>query len=126
MEFKRSENRIQNLRARFISFKTFSLDTQPMLQITRKSPNHTELRLMDSCIQILCRFQKSKQKVPPLTLPCNKKSPFPLPQERFFSSLVEELFAYFFKCKKYVPSLLENSQASLKLLKLVFHKFWGT
>jgi hypothetical protein len=23
-------------------------------------------------------------------------------------------------------SLLENSQARLKLLKLVFHKFWGT
>ena len=28
--------------------------------------------------------------------------------------------------KKYVPTLLEKSQASLKLLKLIFHKFWGT
>ena len=28
--------------------------------------------------------------------------------------------------KKYVPSLLEKSKASLKLLKLVFHKFTGT
>ena len=39
-----------------------SLVTQPMLQ---RRPNHTELRSMDSYIQILCRFQKCKQKVPP-------------------------------------------------------------
>ena len=36
-----------------------SLVTQPMMQ---RQPNCTELRLMDSYIQILCRFQKSKQK----------------------------------------------------------------
>ena len=41
-----------------------------------RRPNPTELRLMDSYIQILCRFQKSKQKVPPPSLPCTKKSPF--------------------------------------------------
>ena len=41
-----------------------SLVTQPILQ---RRPNRTELRLMDSFIQILCRFQKSKRKVPPLS-----------------------------------------------------------
>ena len=38
-----------------------SLVTQPMLQ---RRPNPTELRSMDSYIQILCRFQKCKRKVP--------------------------------------------------------------
>jgi hypothetical protein len=47
--------------------------TQPMIQ---SRPNPTELRSMDSYIQILCRSQKSKQKIPPLSLPCTKKSPF--------------------------------------------------
>ena len=37
-----------------------SLVTQPMLQ---RQPNHTELRSMDSNIQILFRFGKSKRKV---------------------------------------------------------------
>ena len=38
---------------------------------------------MDSYVQILCRFQKSKEKVPPPSLPCTKKSTFnpPLPQD---------------------------------------------
>ena len=41
---------------------TYALVTQPMLQ---RRPNCMELRLMDSySIQILCRFQKCKQKVP--------------------------------------------------------------
>ena len=31
----------------------------------QRQPNPTELESMDSYIQILCRFQKSKQKVPP-------------------------------------------------------------
>ena len=31
---------------------------------------------MDSYIQILCRFQKSEQKVPPPSLPCFKKITF--------------------------------------------------
>jgi hypothetical protein len=35
--------------------------------------NPTELRLMHSYIQILCRFQKSKQKVPPLSPQYEKK-----------------------------------------------------
>ena len=39
-----------------------ALVTQPMMQC---QPNPTELRSMDSHIQILCRFQKRKQKVPP-------------------------------------------------------------
>ena len=39
-----------------------TLVTQPMMQ---RRPNQTELRSMDSYTQILCRFQKSKQKVPP-------------------------------------------------------------
>ena len=40
----------------------YALVTLPMFQCR---PNHTELRSMDSYIQILCRFQKCKQKVPP-------------------------------------------------------------
>ena len=40
----------------------FYIVTQPMLQ---RQLNRTELRLMDSFIQILCRFQKCKRKVPP-------------------------------------------------------------
>ena len=39
-----------------------TLVTQPMLQ---HRPNRTELRSMDSYIQILCRFPKYKRKVPP-------------------------------------------------------------
>ena len=61
-----------------------SLVTQPMLQ---RQPNRKELRSMDSYIQILCRFQKCKQKVPPPSLLSNEKSPF---------KTVEELFAYIF------------------------------
>ena len=49
-----------------------SLVTESMLQC---GPNRTELRSMDSFIQILCRFQKSNQKVPPLSLPCTKNHP---------------------------------------------------
>jgi hypothetical protein len=44
-------------------------------------PNRTELRSMDSYIQILCRFQKSKQKVLSPSLPCTKKSPFNPPKK---------------------------------------------
>ena len=44
--------------------------TQPMLQ---RRPNRTELRSMDSYIQISYRFHKSKQKGPPPSLPCTKK-----------------------------------------------------
>ena len=51
-------------------FEVASLVTQPMLQ---RRPNRTKLRLMDSYIQILCRFQKSKQKVPPPSHLSNEK-----------------------------------------------------
>ena len=47
-----------------------TLVTQPMLQ---RRPNRMELRLMDSYIQILCRFQKCKQKVPPPSGPFAQK-----------------------------------------------------
>ena len=50
-----------------------TLVTQPMMQ---RRPNRMELRSMDSYIQILCTFQKSKQKVLPPSLPCTKKLPF--------------------------------------------------
>ena len=43
------------------------LVTQLMMQ---QQPNCMELRLKDSYIQILCGFQKSKQKVPPPSLHC--------------------------------------------------------
>ena len=46
--------------------------TQPMMQLR---PNRTELRLMDSFIQILCRFQKFKRKVPPLSPLFRRKKP---------------------------------------------------
>ena len=49
----------------FVQFIVMSLVTQPMLQ---RRPNQTELRSMDSYIQILCRFQKCKRKVPPQSL----------------------------------------------------------
>ena len=47
-----------------------TLVTQPMLQLR---PNWSELRSMDSYIQILCRFQKCKRKVPPPSLLSTKK-----------------------------------------------------
>jgi hypothetical protein len=50
-----------------------ALVTKPML---KRRPNRTELRLMDSYIQVLCRLQKCKRKVPPLLLLSNEKSPF--------------------------------------------------
>ena len=40
---------------------------------------------MDSYSQILCRLQKSKQKVPPLLLPCTKKTA----KKHFFEFLVQ-------------------------------------
>ena len=40
--------------------QALTLVTHPMMQ---RQPNPTELRSMDSYNQILCRFQKSKQKV---------------------------------------------------------------
>ena len=47
---------------------SYTLVTQPMKQ---HRPNPTELRSMDSYIQILCRFQKCKRKVPPPSLLSN-------------------------------------------------------
>ena len=53
-----------------LPIKVLLLVTQPMMQ---RWPNQTELRSMDSYIQILCRFQKSKQKVPPPSHLSNEK-----------------------------------------------------
>ena len=49
----------------------FSLVTQPMMQ---RQLNPTELRSMNSYIQILCRIQKSKKKAPPLSPLITKKN----------------------------------------------------
>ena len=57
-----------------------ALVTQPMMQ---RQPNPTELRLMDSYIQILGRFKTSKQKLPPPSPLNTQKSPF-TPQRIFF------------------------------------------
>ena len=62
----------------------FSLVTQPMIQ---RRPNLTELRSMDSYIQILCRFQKSKRKIPPRSPLSDEKSPF-TPKGKFFSLIL--------------------------------------
>ena len=59
------------------------LVTQPMMQ---RQPNPTELRSMDSYIQILCRFQKSKRKIPPPSPLSTKKSPFTRPLLTLFLS----------------------------------------
>ena len=88
---------------RFLHFSGWaSLVTQPMLQHRQ---NGAELRSIDSYIQILCKFQKSKQKVPSLF---TQKSPFTLLKDeknlplgdllvmRGRGGTVEELFAYFF------------------------------
>jgi hypothetical protein len=55
----------------FPPFVTYIQITQPKLQ---RRPNPTELRSMISSIQILCRFQKSKQKVPPSSPLSTQKS----------------------------------------------------
>ena len=70
---------------RFLHFSGWaSLVTQPKLQ---RRPNCMELRSMDSYIQILCRFQKCKQKVLPPSLLNNEKSPFTPPNEDSFHPL---------------------------------------
>ena len=61
-----------------------TLVTQPLMQ---RIPNCTELRLMDSYIQIVCRFKKSMQKVPPPSLLCTKNHPLPPQRMIFFLSL---------------------------------------
>ena len=55
-------------------------------------PNRMDLRSMDSYIQILCRFQKSKQKVPPPSLLSNEKSPFATPKDEKTEELVHSDF----------------------------------
>ena len=55
-----------------------ALVTQPMMQCR---PNPTELRSIDSYNQILCRFQKNKQKVYPLSPLSNGKTPFTPPKD---------------------------------------------
>jgi hypothetical protein len=61
---------------RFFEIIAMTIVTHPMLQ--RRLINPTELRLMDSYIQIFCRVQKCNQKVPPTSPPCTKKN-LPLP-----------------------------------------------
>ena len=53
-----------------------TLVTRPMLQ---RRPKRTELRSVDSYIQILSRFQKCKPKFPPPSLPCTKPTPYLIP-----------------------------------------------
>ena len=102
-----------------------TLVTQPMLQLR---PNCTELRSMDSYIQILCRFQKCKRKVPPPSPLSTQKSPFTTPKEdfshplggkrvifHFLGATVEELFDYIFGIYKRFgykdPSILATSNS---------------
>ena len=66
-----------------------TLVTQPMLQ---RRPNHMELSSMNSYNQILCRFQKSKGKVLPSSLPSTKDF------KRRFSVTI------FFFCNNYFSS----------------------
>ena len=55
---------------------------------------------MDSYIQMICRFQKCKQKVPLPSLLSNENSPSTAPKKIFSHPLggatVEELFSYIF------------------------------
>ena len=55
-------NKLKRLTLYDIVILRCTLVTQPMIQ---RRLNPTELRSIDCYIQILCRFQKSKQKVPP-------------------------------------------------------------
>ena len=55
------------------SLQRHYLVTQPMLQ---HQLNRTEIRKMDSYIQISCRFQKCKRKVPPPSPSVMKKKMF--------------------------------------------------
>ena len=66
---------------RFFEIIAMTIVTHPMLQ--RRLINPTELRLMDSYIQILGRFKTSKQKLPPPSPLNTQKSPF-TPQRIFF------------------------------------------
>ena len=66
----------------------------PHYMTLQRWPNRTELRSMDSYIQILCIFQKWKRKVPPPLLLSNEKSPFNPPKEDF-SHLIYLLLSAF-------------------------------
>ena len=85
--------------------------TQPMMQ---RRPNQTELRLMDSYIQIFCIFQKSKQNVSaPSPLSIKKITLYPI--LILWGGMVEELFADFFgiyiKSRYKNPSILTPSDS---------------
>ena len=77
----------------------------------QRRPNPTELRSMDSYIQILCRFQKSKQKVPPPSLPCIKN-----PKDDFF------LILWGVKCDFLVQG--SEGEGTFRLLFWNLHKIW--
>ena len=70
---------VSSVRVSDRSVADMPLVTQPMLQ---RRPNRKELRSIDSYIQILCQFQKSKQKGPPPSPLSTQKSPF-TPKEDF-------------------------------------------
>ena len=71
---------------------------------------------MDSYIQILCRFQKCKRKVPPLSLLSNEKSPFTPPKGRFFSSIggIKADFSF----------LRSDGEGTFRLHFWNLHKIW--
>ena len=56
----------------------------------QQQPNCMELRLKDSYIQILCGFQKSKQKVPPPSLHCKCLQEFTGTLQGFFCNICRE------------------------------------
>ena len=56
---------LQTIQMKLILLCVWALVTQPMLQ---RRPNRTELRSMDYCHQIFCRFRKWWKVPPPLLL----------------------------------------------------------
>ena len=77
---------VSSVRVSDRSVADMPLVTQPMLQCR---PNRTELRSMDSYIQILCRFQKCRRKVSPTTPLFFFKSTLGEPKENFSHPLGE-------------------------------------
>ena len=82
-------------------------------------PNRMDLRSMDFYIQILCRFQKSKQKVPPPSLLSNDKSPFATPKDEETEELVHSDFGNIgFTVKKILRESVNPVKKLLKELRL--------
>merc|ERR1712129_333662 len=111
-----------------------SLVTQAMLQLR---PNYTELRSMDLFNQILCRFQKYKQKVPPPSPLFGRKKPrlkvhvygsnFFFSRNKFFPSSKQKLFIFlhigskfFFSQNKFFPSSKQKLFSFLHIGSKIF------